>query len=113
MLKMHSRFLRIYVTPLIASFIGVFPWYLFLKYVLKFDSHLELLAISLGLWFFFGFYMVERWKEKVPDKKERERVAEKLFTQYGKAVALKTSVSFVIAVLIIIIALVSVYLTSH
>ena len=110
---MHGRFFRIYVTPLLSGFIIVFPWYLFLKYVLKLDSHIELLAILLGLCLFFVFSVINRWKEKVPDKKEHERVAEKYLPYYGKAVVLKTSVFFVIAVLMIIIALVSVYLTSH
>ena len=90
---MHGRFFRIYVTPLLSGFIIVFPWYLFLKYVLKLDSHIELLAILLGLCLFFVFSVINRWKEKVPDKKEHERVAEKYLTYYGKAVVLKSSAS--------------------
>jgi hypothetical protein len=103
---MRGRFYRTFVIPLLISFFSVTPWYLFSKFVLKLEINLEAFAVLIVVLSSVPLVLLNRWKEKVPDAKEQERRIIKVFTTYGKGLALIVSVQCLMIILLILLILI-------
>jgi hypothetical protein len=96
-----KSFLRILITSFACAVIGVTPWWLLCKYIIKVDcKYLFLFALVMG-WFAMTVGAIIREKPE----KERERIAEKFIIGFAKSYMIYISIAFVLVVALLILAL--------
>ena len=110
------RIFKIYIYPLLILVISLIPWYLFARFVLKLDLDQYVLQISDGsessargfkLFFLVSYiisYILFVFTLKYIEKAPEQRLVN-FFLSYGKSFAIFVSISFVVFIVLISLAI--------
>ena len=87
--------------PVVLPIVAITPWWAFAKYILKLNmSEYKYAGYFLYLIFFVCGISITFWNRKIAGSRKDQKLIEKMFTGYGKALVFTIGCQFVLIVLI-------------